>query len=127
MNRTKVIGLIQKMPVADDDEIFNKLADLLAKEAVAAMSRMDPQTVLAMLCGIAKPERTTAPPEPAPAPEPTPTPVAPKPEEPKPKDPDKTPVPDGKVEPAEPPDKVEELPKSGTSEWQDYKKRQRRE
>lgn len=124
--RSELLTTLQKLPVQDDDPIFQKLADALAGEAIAVLSRLDPLMLLTVLCNLpakAEPPVSSETPKAltleTPAPEP-PTSIieaAPEPAQ-------------DEQEPSEEPPQDEETPREGapvvgTPEWYEWKKQQR--
>ncbi len=54
MTRKDIQGFVEMLPVDDDSDLWDEVADFLAKEAVKRLDDLDPKLVLEVLCKLPK-------------------------------------------------------------------------
>lgn len=130
MSRNELIELIRNFPVAEEAAVFLRLRDVLAEEAVAVLSRLDPNAILGLLCHATPKQETPTPMIPADS-KPATTAQEPPADEPA-QEQETRPFDDSSTnwESVEEQDASETtaspVPEMGTLEWYEWKKRQRK-
>lgn len=51
MARSDILGFVERLPIPDEDKVWDEVAGFLAKAAVERLSDLDPSVVLQALCG----------------------------------------------------------------------------